>query len=290
MLQSMTGYGKSICELPDKNLIIEIKSLNSKQLDLNHRIPQVYREKELAIRNIVAEKLIRGKVELSIFVEYKPGTQTKSLNKGIIKAYYKQITEINKDLNIQDENILASILKLPDVVTVEIDSIDENEWTTIEKSVKEAVSDIVHYRIHEGEALKKDLLKRISLIRENLDQIKEIEGRRIEKVKERILQSLEDIVSNDKIDKNRFEQELIFYLEKLDITEEKVRLTQHCSFFEENINIGSPIGKKLNFISQEIGREINTIGSKANDADMQRYVVLMKDELEKIKEQSLNIL
>jgi len=290
MIQSMTGFGKAICELPEKTVVIEVKSLNSKQLDVNLRLPQVYRDKEHIIRTILSEKLVRGKVDISIYIENSSNTQRKVINTDIVKFYYNQIKSIEAELSISNDNILNSILRLPDVMTGESETLDDSEWCTIESCIHNALNELNIYRSTEGAALANDLQMRIGLILENLEQIKKREHLRLDKIRDRIRQMLEENVGSENVDRNRFEQELIFYIEKLDITEEKVRLTQHCDFFMENIKEGAYNGKKLNFIAQEIGREINTIGSKANDADIQRFVVMMKDELEKIKEQSLNVL
>lgn len=292
MIKSMTGYGKAVCERPEKNIIVEIKSLNSKGLDLNCRVPFLYKEKELAIRSTAGEKLVRGKVDFSIYVESKGADSAKSINKAVVSNYFKQLSEVAGELGIPaSANMLDTIMKFPDTLTTEIESLEEEEWKAVNTTVLEALTNIDQFRLHEGVAMKEDLTNRIANIEALLEKILPFAKLRIDKIKSRIRKAIEENVGKESIDENRFEQELIFYIEKLDITEEEVRLKQHCKYFLENINSNEDsIGRKLNFISQEIGREINTIGSKANDADIQKCVIQMKDELEKIKEQSLNIL
>ena len=287
----MTGYGKSICEFPNKKISIEIKSLNSKQLDINTRLPILYREKELEIRNEIGSKLYRGKIDFSIFVESAVSDKVTQINKPVIEEYYKQLKEIAGTLNIENQtDYLRVLMPLPETVKTEIAELDEDEWNEIEKTIQLALKSIIEFRKQEGEILGNDVKSRIIIIRELLAQVDLFEKERINKIKLRLKESLEELAAKSQIDENRFEQELIFYLEKIDITEEKVRLNNHLDYFLETIGQKEPVGKKLGFISQEIGREINTLGSKANDAGMQRIVIQMKDELEKIKEQLLNIL
>ena len=289
MIHSMTGYGKAIAEFSDKNVIIELKSLNSKQLDLNTRISYVYREKELEIRNIISEKLVRGKIDVIIYVDYKEGISEKTINKQLVVSYCKQIIEISKELGVSSDSALEIAMRMPDVLSTETATVlQEDEWNTIKQAIFEACENITVFRKQEGDALAKDLQQNIVAIETLLQSILPYENLRIERLKERIQASLEEIISVDKIDKNRFEQELIFYIEKFDINEEKVRLQQHCNFFVTTMKEPNA-GKKLSFIAQEMGREINTLGSKSNDADMQKIVVEMKDYLERIKEQVLNI-
>lgn len=291
MLKSMTGFGKAICELNNKKITIEIKSLNSKQLDLNTRMPSFYKEKDLLVRNEIAKRLERGKVEFSFYAELIGEESNTNINKPVVVSYYKQLKEIADELNItSSEQLLQTAIRLPDTLKTEKEELDENEWKSIHASIIKAIDDLITFRVQEGEALEKDIIARINTIASHLTEIETFETQRIDNIKGRILKNLEEFVSNKSIDQNRFEQELIFYLEKLDITEEKVRLRNHCSYFIETANTDQPIGKKLGFISQEIGREINTIGSKANDADIQKLVIQMKDELEKVKEQMLNVL
>ncbi|NND88719.1 MAG: YicC family protein [Flavobacteriaceae bacterium] len=285
MIQSMTGYGKSVIQLPSKKITVEIKSLNSKNLDLNTRVPSAYREKELAIRNILAKSLIRGKVDFNLFVELTGEATHTSINPVVVQAYMKQL----KDLVPGDETeLLKMAVRMPDALTTQRDEIDETEFDNILKAVEEALSEIQTYRSDEGEVLKNDFIARIDSIESLLQEVLEIDSQRIDNVKERLRSAVGEL--KEKVDENRFEQELIYYLEKYDITEEKVRLQNHLNYFREAIASDDSNGKKLGFITQEIGREINTIGSKSNFAPMQQLVVQMKDELEKIKEQALNVL
>lgn len=294
MIKSMTGFGKAACECPDKNVVVEIKTLNSKQLDLNVRIPYLYKEKELSVRNMVSEKLSRGKIEVFVCFENKDGVVTKNINSAVVKSYFSRLEALSAELEVDTEInkslILQTVLRQPDVFVAESNEIDEEEWDVVRKAIADALGNVDQYRIDEGAALEKDLLMRIEKISENLKQIEPLEKQRIESVRKRIMANLGSVVKDGAYDENRFEQELIFFLERMDITEEKVRLRQHCKYFLETMDGEGALGKKLNFISQEIGREINTIGSKANDASIQQFVVLMKDDLEKIKEQVLNIL
>ncbi|MGM0406802.1 MAG: YicC/YloC family endoribonuclease [Bacteroidota bacterium] len=291
MIKSMTGYGKAECELKDKKVTIEIKSLNSKTLDIYSKIPGIYKEKELEIRTEISNKIERGKIEFILYYENTDDKNTTTINSSVVKNYYSQLKSIAKDLQIEtSEQLLQTIMRLPDTVNIEREAIDEEEWKAVAKTIQQAIEQLNSFRIQEGTYLKKDMEQRIKTIEQLKDDLSKYEHARIEKVKERLRENILALFDNKEIDKNRFEQEIIYYLEKLDITEEKVRLTNHCNYFIEMLNQGGAIGKKLGFITQEIGREINTIGSKANDSDIQKDVVLMKDELEKIKEQVLNIL
>jgi uncharacterized protein (TIGR00255 family) len=291
MIKSMTGYGKAIIETPQKKITIEIKSLNSKQLDLNTKIPWLYKEKELEIKSMISQKLERGKIDLSIFFDLLDDEYIPSINKTIVKNYYNQLKEISKELNLDlNEHILSTILRLPETLKNEKPELSESEWDLARKQLNEAINILDLYRIEEGNALEKDLRNNLGRIISSLESIESFEGGRINKVREKLVSILNENVNSENIDKNRFEQELIFYLEKFDINEEKVRLRKHCEYFLETMDTPSPNGKILSFITQEIGREINTIGSKANDASIQKLVVMMKDDLEKIKEQTLNIL
>lgn len=291
MMRSMTGYGKGVCELSDKVITIEIKSLNSKQLDIYSRIPSIYREKDLDIRNIISQRLQRGKIEVNMVVEITDVKSNSKLNVSVIKDYYKQLKEIGADLGIDyNESILQVIMRLPDALKTDKEELDPEEWQKIEKALHNAINAVDQFRLQEGKALKDDMLSKVSLIEKGLEKIEPFEKERVNSIKQRLHRGLNEVMDLEKIDTNRFEQELIYFLEKLDINEEKVRLKNHCSFFNEVCTGKDPSGKKLGFIAQEMGREINTIGSKANHTEIQRFVVLMKDELEKIKEQSLNIL
>jgi len=291
MIHSMTGFGKTICELQEKKLNIEVKSLNSKQLDIYTRVPHIYKEKELEIRNLLKQKLDRGKVEFGIYIDRLEDEKTANINKSVIINYYKQLKEITSELNIeQNEQLLPAIMRLPDTVKSEYDELDVKEWEKVIFCIREAITELISFRTREGKVLEKDIIKRVKMIELYLQQVEPLEKERINRVRQRLNNNLHEFISTDNFDTNRLEQEIIFYIEKLDITEEKVRLKTHCEYFLENVSKGSPIGKKLGFISQEMGREINTLGSKANDTGIQKLVIQMKDELEKIKEQLLNVL
>jgi len=287
----MTGYGKAVAELPGKKITVEIKSLNSKQLDINTKLPWLYKEKESEIRNILNQKLIRGKIDISIYFDSLEDDVIPLINKTVVKNYYQQVKEIEKELGIgEGEHLLAAILRLPDSLKTEKADLEETEWSQVKKSIEDAANDLDKYRADEGSSINKDLRKCIGSILSLLAEIGPYEEARKDKIREKLANLLSENVGSENVDMNRFEQELIFYLERIDINEEKVRLAKHCEYFNEKADSESPNGKILNFISQEIGREINTIGSKANDASIQKIVVMMKDELEKIKEQTLNVL
>jgi len=284
MIQSMTGFGKSVLSLTDKHISIEIKSLNSKSIDINTRIPQAYREKELDFRKLIAEQLLRGKVDFSIFVE-NTGTQTPSkINPNIVKSYIEQMRAIvDGDLT----ELLKMAVRMPDALQTTTESVSEEELSAIFEHISLAITDLQTFRIQEGKVLEKDFVLRISNIDSLLQEVQALDSERLALIRERLEKAVADIQS---VDANRFEQELIFYLEKLDITEEKIRLKKHLDYFLETLHSEDSNGRKLSFIAQEIGREINTLGSKANFAPMQQLVVQMKDELETIKEQVLNVL
>ena len=287
----MTGYGKAIAETPQKKITIEIKSLNSKQLDLNTKLPWLYREKEPEIRNIISQRLDRGKIDLSIFCDMLDNEVVTVINKSAVRNYYNQFKEIAAELKIDlDDQIFTAIMKLPDTMKTEKPEMTEAEWEIVRNQIIESVTMLDLYRIEEGKSIMADLKKCIGKILSLLETVQTFETGRITKIREKLMSLLEENLGSEKVDKNRFEQEIIFYLEKYDINEEKVRLKTHCDYFIETINTSAPNGKILNFIAQEIGREINTLGSKANDASIQKLVVMMKDELEKIKEQTLNVL
>jgi uncharacterized protein (TIGR00255 family) len=291
MIKSMTGYGKAIAETHQKKITIEIKSLNSKQLDLNTKLPWLYKEKEPEIRNLISQRLDRGKIDFSIYCDMLGDEDVTVINKLAVRNYYNQFKEIAAELKINlDDQIFTAIMKLPDTLKTEKPEFPEAEWEIVRNQIIESVTMLDLYRIEEGNSIMKDLKKCIEKILSLLETVQTFEAGRITKIREKLISLLEENLASDKIDKNRFEQEIIFYLEKYDINEEKVRLKTHCDYFMETVNTTSPNGKILNFIAQEIGREINTIGSKANDASIQKLVVMMKDELEKIKEQTLNVL
>jgi len=285
----MTGFGKTTCESGSKKITIEIRSLNSKQLDLISRIPGIYREKEIELRNVVAQKLERGKIELTVYFENMGKESTSQLNIPIIENYYKQIVEISQQLQMPlPVDWFPTLLRLPDIMKNEMQVLDEEEWSVIYSAFMEAINQMIAFRRQEGDALHKFFKTKLSNIKTLLEEIEPYEKERIEKVKNKIMENLSTLKDID-YDKNRFEQELIYYIEKLDINEEKQRLAQHLSYFEETMAESSS-GKKLGFIAQEMGREINTLGSKSNNSEMQKIVIKMKDELEQIKEQVLNVL
>lgn len=286
----MTGFGKATAELLNKKITVEIKSLNSKQLDLSVRIPSIYKEHELNIRSLIAQRLERGKVDFAIYIENTGKETTSQINQNILESYYKQIKDSSEKLGIEvPSDWFQVLLRLPDVLKYEVQEADESEWKEVSETINKALDQLIDFRKQEGLMLKKLFEQKIENIGSLQSQIEEYEGERIEKVKTRITEALEKIENFD-YDKNRFEQEMIYYIEKLDINEEKSRLTNHLKYFIETINSGTGQGKKLGFITQEIGREINTMGSKSNHAQMQQIVVQMKDELEQIKEQVLNVL
>lgn len=287
----MTGYGKSIAETPQKKITIEIKSLNSKQLDLNLKIPWLYKEKELEIKSLISQKLDRGKIDFFIYCDNLDAENIPAINKPAVMNYYNQIKEISGELNLKmDENILSAILRLPEALKTEKSELNAEEWEFVKRQILEAINMLDIYRIEEGNALERDIRSNLGRIISYLQNIESFEEGRITKVREKLIAILNENLKSENIDKDRFEQELIFYLEKFDINEEKVRLKKHCEYFLETLDTPSPNGKILSFITQEIGREINTIGSKANNASIQKLVVMMKDDLEKIKEQTLNVL
>ncbi|GAA4279373.1 YicC/YloC family endoribonuclease [Aquimarina mytili] len=285
MIKSMTGFGKSILQLPTKKITIEVKSLNSKNLDLNARIPSQYREKELAMRNTIAKNLSRGKVDFGLYVEITAEETSTKINEAVVKDYIKQLEAIHSG---ETTELLKMAVRMPDALKTIREEIDEEEFKAINNALLDALSEINTYRTDEGKALEKDFNLRVSNIGNLLDKVIKIDPERIEAVRERLHKAVSDL--KEEVDQNRFEQELIYYLEKFDITEEKVRLANHLEYFTTTLQSSDSNGKKLGFITQEIGREINTIGSKSNYAPMQQLVVQMKDELEKIKEQLLNVL
>jgi uncharacterized protein (TIGR00255 family) len=288
----MTGFGKSEVIYENKKFSIEIKSLNSKQLDLATRMPYAYNEKELEIRNHINNRLERGKVSFNMFSEMQGANSQYKINKELAAAYFSELQDIASMIGQEEKSdYLQTLMKLPDVVGQSREMLDENEWFAVEKAVLQAIEQLENFRKQEGAVLEADFVKRIQKILELLKEVEKHESARVERIKERILKELNSLAEDIKVDRNRFEQEMIFYIEKLDIAEEKLRLAQHCDYFMKTLkDKGMSKGKKLGFILQEIGREINTLGSKANDTEIQMIVVQMKDELEKIKEQSLNIL
>ena len=285
MIHSMTGYGKSVLQLADKTISIEIKSLNSKSLDLNMRMPSAYRSKELGLRKSIAAELIRGKVDFSLHVDTSGKETHTNVNTTVINKYIQQLEAVSTGTRMQ---FLQMAIRMPDAISTERDDVDENEWDNIYIEIRKAIENISQYRLEEGIVLEADFKKRIGIINNLLKEVLKIDPERIINVRERLNKGVCEL--KEKYDENRFEQELVYYIEKFDITEEKVRLQNHLEYFIKTLSSGESNGKKLGFISQEMGREINTIGSKANFAPMQKLVVQMKDELEKIKEQLLNVL
>jgi uncharacterized protein (TIGR00255 family) len=284
----MTGFGKAQISIPGKNISIEIKSLNSKQQDFSVRMPGAYKGKEMSIRKMLQKALFRGKVECNINVELTGDSSSYKVNTKLVKSYFEQLKSLVGDLELNSE-ILSTIMRMPDVMNSDKDELEDSEYKALESGIEEALKNIVDFRKVEGKSLEDDILTRVNAIEDGLEKVKEFDVKRLANIKERLNVSISEI-QEDLIDKNRFEQEVIYYLEKLDINEEKVRLAQHCKYFKETIASEGEKGKKLGFISQEMGREINTMGSKANDTKIQQIVVLMKDNLEKIKEQILNVL
>lgn len=283
----MTGFGKADVSIDGNKITVEARSVNSKGLDTNFRLPNIYREKEHEIRNFLSDKLKRGKIDVSISVESAEQEKKVILNRSVAKAHYKELKSLCKELKLNESEMLLAVLKMPDVFKHEKEKLNEKEWKQILSSIVKAVSELDKFRMTEGKSLEKELRNRIEVISKLLNDVEEMDKERTPFVKEKIRKQLAEIA--DKIDQNRFEQEIIYYVEKLDITEEKVRLKTHCDYFVKTMS-EDDCGRKLNFISQEIGREINTIGSKANHAGIQKLVVQMKDELEKIKEQLNNVL
>jgi uncharacterized protein (TIGR00255 family) len=287
----MTGFGKANCELTNKFVTIEIKTLNSKQLDIFMRLPNIYKEKELELRNLISQYLVRGKIDFSITYEITDTSSSAKINLPLVKEYYFQLKELVDTLEIHEkESLLQTIMRFPDALKIDKEELDLEEWNVVVQRTEDALRNINEFRKQEGKALQEDILNRVNNLMVLLNDIIKYEAERSDRMREKLSTSLNGFLEYEKIDANRFEQELIYYLEKMDITEEKVRLKNHCDFFirtvlEEEIN-----GKKLSFIAQEMGREINTLGSKANHSDIQRVVVAMKDELEKIKEQLMNVL
>lgn len=292
MIKSMTGFGKATVESGDRKIIVEVKSLNSKQVDISLRMPNLYKEKEMEIRNIIKNFLERGKIDMTIYFDNADTDKDVSINQSVVEQYFKQMLDVASSLGVETNNneILQTVMRFPETLKQKTEELDEGEWERLKTGIEKALEQIDQFRIQEGRVLIKDILHRIDLIQEFASEVPQYEGRRIEGVRQRLLEKMKEWNEIQNIDQNRLEQEIIYYLEKLDITEEKVRLTNHCKYFIETAEKEEAPGRKLGFIAQEIGREINTMGSKANDHDIQKLVVRMKDELEKIKEQSFNIL
>jgi uncharacterized protein (TIGR00255 family) len=286
MIQSMTGFGKATLQLPTKKITVEIKSLNSKGLDLNTRMPSVFREMELGLRNQISARLERGKIDFSLYIEATGEETSSKINVPIVRGYINQMKAVIP--NADETELMKMAVRMPDALKTERDEIDENEWKKIQTVIDEAIENIAQFRKDEGVSLEREFLHRIANIMALMNNAVSYDAERVETVKTRLRNALDELKEN--VDENRFEQELIFYLEKYDITEEKVRLENHLNYFIETIAGTEANGRKLGFITQEMGREINTMGSKSNHTEMQKLVVMMKDELEKIKEQVLNVL
>ncbi len=291
MLYSMTGFGRAEATINGRQVVVEMKSLNGKQFDIVTKLPPILRSYELDIRNMLNSTLMRGTIDLTIAIKQEGATKPMVVNTGLAKFYYQSMQQIATDLNIPQENILATLMRMPEVVAADQDVIAEEEWLQLKQVIETAAKHLMEHRKNEGNALHKDLHARIQHIESLLQDVLPLEAARTEKIRGRISQSLQEMVGTENVDPNRFEQEMIYYLERIDISEEKTRLKQHCIYFHETVEKqGTSKGKVLGFILQEIGREINTLGSKANYAEIQQIVINMKDELEKAKEQVLNIL
>lgn len=292
MIKSMTGFGKTTIETGNKKIVIEVKSLNSKQPDINLRIPNLYKEKEMEIRNLIKNRLERGKIDVCIYFDNSETEKAVSINQTIVEQYFKQMLDVANTLGVEINNneLLQTVMRFPDTLKQPSEELDETEWLKLKTGIEEALGMTDQFRKREGEVLIKDILHRIELIKTFAAEVPQYEEKRVEGIRQRLQEKMKEWKEIQNIDQNRMEQEIIYYLEKLDITEEKVRLANHCQYFTETVEKEEAPGRKLGFIAQEIGREINTMGSKANDHDIQKLVVRMKDELEKIKEQSLNIL
>jgi uncharacterized protein (TIGR00255 family) len=289
MLLSMTGYGRVAHSYSDKTISIELRSLNSKYTDIRAKIPQNYKEKEPELRKMVTDRVHRGKIEVVIDVQSAQGDNEYGLNTALFRKYYRELKQLSDELGIEGSDIMQSILRIPNVVTAAADSIDEQEWKEVLKALNMAMDKFEQFRKTEGAAMEQDMTARVQTIQELLSQLDPFEQERVDLLRQRMYKNLEEYMGKDKVDENRFEQEILFYLEKIDITEEKVRLEQHCKYYQEELQKKTPLkGRKLSFISQEMGREINTMGAKAYSSNIQRIVVSMKDELEKIKEQVAN--
>lgn len=290
MIRSMTGYGNHVSQIDSKTITVELRSVNSKFLDLILKLPGAYRDKDLELRSLFTRDLERGKVDFTLSIDSAEQVKKTIIDKSLFAAYHKELESLSKELSIDHPDYFNTILRLPDVLVTEKSELNDSEWQAILATVHKALGEFQKFRDQEGNALAKDLTSRIKNIETLLSKVEVFEPQRLESVRQRLSTSLEEFIEANNVDRNRFEQELIFYIEKLDISEEKVRLRSHCDFFIQTMNEPGNSGKKLSFLSQEIGREINTIGSKANHAGIQQIIVEMKDELEKIKEQLMNVL
>jgi uncharacterized protein (TIGR00255 family) len=291
MILSMTGFGHSKTEFNGKIIRVEIKSLNARSTEIRCKLPNAYRDREMDLRKKVIDALQRGKLDLTITLDGFSDEENAFINADAFKKYYKELNALREELNIKDGDILQSILRIPNVIGQNEDMADDEEWAIVEKTIDEAIINIKKFRADEGLVLRDDLLERINYIEQHLKSIEPYEQARLGHIKDRLKKNMEEFIINQQVDQNRYEQEILYYIEKLDINEEKVRLGQHCIYFKDELDAkDDQKGRKLSFIAQEIGREINTIGAKANNSDIQQFVVMMKDELEKLKEQLANIL
>lgn len=290
MIRSMTGFGKASGSVGSNMITVEVKSLNSKFLELTLRLPASYKEKDIELRNEISKSVERGKVDFVVSIETAPGSQKNAFNKDVIRQYAEGFSDLQQELGLSSQDLLSVIMRLPNVLNADLSESNAKEWKLIESLTKKALKEFNEFRVREGKIIEEDFEERVGTIRDCLKKIEKAEPERIKTIKSRITKNLEEIGEAAQVDKNRFEQELIYYLEKIDITEEKVRLSAHLDFLIETLKAKDSNGKKLGFILQEVGREINTIGSKANDAQIQRWVVQMKDELEKMKEQTANVI
>lgn len=291
MVLSMTGFGHAKIDLNGKIIRVEIKSLNARTTEIRSKLPNAFREREMDLRKKVMDALQRGKIDMTISIDGFSDEENAFINADAFKKYYKELSALRQELQIENGDILQSILRIPNVIGQSEEMVSDDEWTLIEKVVDEAINNIQKFRADEGVALEADLQERIDQIEGHLKAVEPFEAQRLDRIKERLRKNMEEFAVKQQVDQNRYEQEILYYIEKLDINEEKVRLSQHCSYFREELKTGNEQkGRKLSFIAQEIGREINTMGAKANDSDIQQYVVMMKDELEKLKEQLANIL
>jgi len=291
MILSMTGFGHSKTEVNGKIIRVEIKSLNARSTEIRCKLPNTYRDREMDLRKKVIDSLQRGKMDLTITLDGFSNEENAFINADAFRKYYKELNAIRQELNITEGDVLQSILRIPNVIGQNEDMADDEEWQEVERAVDQALINIKKFRADEGLVLRADLLERIQFIEQHLKSIEPFEMARLDRIKDRLKKNMEEFVINQQVDQNRYEQEILYYIEKLDINEEKVRLGQHCIYFKEELDLNiDQKGRKLSFIAQEIGREINTIGAKANDSEIQQFVVMMKDELEKLKEQLANIL
>jgi len=291
LILSMTGFGKSTVYIREKLYTVEIKTLNSKTTDIRLKMPGILSDREFSIRKLIQDQLVRGRVDLSIFQEGENGNAEFSFNAKLFKMYYAEIEKTTQDLGVKNADIFSAVMRIPAVISSGAEQVSDEEWNFVSEAISKATVELTQFRLKEGKVLALDLKQRVLTIKENIPKIRLFEAARLERLRERLKRNMEEFLSSEKVDANRFEQEIMYYLERIDITEEKIRLDQHCDYFLDQMIKDDPqAGKMLSFISQEMGREINTMGSKAQDSDIQQLVIIMKDELEKIKEQLNNIL